>query len=199
MEEAPKSAMIIPLPSRPVAFAEGVTYEFPTEACCNCGTSGSVKVVPQDTRVTRYWLSGGSEVTFRLPLPFCPRCEKTARRRRPTLVQYLLMSLLGWGAAMGVGFGVAAFTDNLWVYDNAPLLSLVVGVVAVALVYALRRPEPGQSSYYQPVRITGLTRAFRSGTIQKIAFAMANSQYAASFRALNHEALSAGGIEVQSA
>jgi hypothetical protein len=189
--------MIIPLPSQPVTFAEGVTYEFPTDSCCNCGSTDSLKLVSQDTRVTSYWLSGASEVTFPLPLPFCPRCEKTARRRTPTLVQYVLMALLGWGAAMGVAFGVAAATDNLWVYDNAALLSLVAGVAAVAAFYSLRRPEAGQSSYYQPVRIKSLSWAFRSGTIRKITFFLANSQYAASFKALNHDALSRGLVDVR--
>jgi hypothetical protein len=189
--------MIIPLPSRPVTFAEGVTYNFPAEGCCNCGTASGVKIVAQDTRLTKYWLSGGSEVTFKLPLPFCDRCAKTARRRRPNLMQYFLVSLFGWGAAMGVGFGVAVGTDNLWVYDHAPLLSLVVGVAAVAVFYSLRRAESGQSSYYQPVRIEALKRSFGSGAVQKITFFLANSQYAQSFRSLNHDAVTRGLVEVK--
>lgn len=80
--------MLIPLGT--LKFREGVEFDFPNHFCCNCGIKDDLKVLSQDTRRTTYLIAGGTETSFRLPLPFCFRCTPSAKRRPKNIVHRFL-------------------------------------------------------------------------------------------------------------
>ena len=188
---------MIPLPVSPLEIAEGVSFVFPADACCNCGRTDGLSVVTQDTRLTRYLLGGGSEYTFKLPLPFCAACARSARRRPAPLFHKALAVALMFGVAL-LGLTVAAIgTGSLWLTEHAVLLSFVLAVVAVGGWYASRRPSPGQTSFYQPVRIARLKQTFVAGRVTGIRFAFTNHAYAQRFTSANTASVGARLVEVK--
>lgn len=188
---------MIPLSKTAVNFAEGVRYEFPTDSCCNCATSEGLMLVVQDTKLTRFMLAGGSEYTFRFNLPFCSRCKKSSKRRPPTGLQIFLVTVLASFGAFALALASGLSTESAWVLEHSALLSAIAGVAGVALWYASRRRQQGQSTYYQPVRVTKLRQEFLSGKVKGIRFRFMNPFYARRFEALNHEAITSGVVEVR--
>jgi len=154
-------------------------------------------ILEQDTRLTRYFLMGGSEVTFRLRLPFCRVCGPSAKRRPVSFFHKLLVFGLFYFAVFAVLMlsGIALDSESL--LDNTGLLSGVLSLVITVLWYGTRQPEPGQSSYYQPVRITRLRQKFLSGTVRGIVFGFTNSAYLRRFESLNAQAITAGQIQTK--
>jgi hypothetical protein len=188
---------MIPLPAAPLQVAEGVSFVFPTDACCNCGRTDGLSVTTQDTRLTRYMLGGGSEYTFKLPLPFCGACQRTARRRPAPLFHKALALALAFGVALLALTATAIGTGSVWLTEHALLLSLFVAVVAMGAWYVTRRPLAGQTSFYQPVRIARLKQAFMSGRVTGIKFAFTNHAYAQRFTSANTASVGARLVEVK--
>ena len=188
---------MIPLPASRLDVADGVSFVFPNDACCNCGRTDSLSVLTQDTRLTRYMLGGGSEYTFKLPLPFCAACSRTARRRPAPLFHKALAAGLMFGLAL-LALAVAAIgLDSVWLAEHAVLLSFVLAVLAVGGWYLTRRPSPGQTSFYQPVRIARLKQKFVSGQVIGIRFAFTNHAYAQRFTSANTASVGARLVEVK--
>ena len=178
------------IPLGTLQFRDGVEFSFPNHFCCNCAAQDGVRVVVQDTRRTTYLLAGGTETTFQLPLPFCPRCAASAKRRPKNAVHRFLLFALAFALWFGglVALGLLdvlprAFADHL-----APLTALLaLGTVAAAVF--MSRPRAGQSSYFQPVRIPKLRQEFVSGAVTAIGFSFANPAYAKAFSQANKEAI----------
>jgi hypothetical protein len=141
-------------------------------------------------------LGGGSEYTFRLPLPFCQSCEVTAKRRPATFFHKGLV----FGLLFAVGLlavtitGIA--TGWLWPMEHPVLISMAFAAAVSFPWYSSRRPEPGQSSYYQPVRLLKLRQKFLSGVITGVKFGFSNHLYAEHLVSVNHEAVSSGILEI---
>jgi hypothetical protein len=171
-------------------------FVFPQSRCCNCGTTSGISTQTQDTKVTRYFMLAGTELTFSLPLPVCSGCSKSLVRRVPTLFHKFLV-LAAFTAAVflllivalsQISSAVPVLTDHLFIS------SLGISLVLVFLLYWLRRPTGQQTSYYQPVRIRKLDREFVSGAVKKIGFAFTNPLYLKDFSQANTQALQAGRV-----
>jgi len=165
------------------------------ELCCNCAALTGLTLLDQDTRLTRFFLMGGSEITFRLRLPFCRSCAPSAKRRPISLFHRLLVFGLFYFGVFAVLLltGMALESESL--LDRTGLLSGILGLVATVLWYAVRRPNPHQSSYYQPVRITRLRQKFFSGMVRGIGFAFTSAVYRQQFESINETAIAAGQIQ----
>ena len=188
---------MIPIPSAPVAFADGLTLRLPSEACCNCGTHENLSIVTQDTKLTRFMGGGGSEYTFKLDLPFCGGCAKSAKRRPVSLLHRFLVLVLMFFGALALVLAVGMALESTWWLGNAAQLSAAAALVAVVLWYARQRPKDSQTSYYQPVRVVRLRQEFLSGKVKGIGFAMTNDHFARAFRSLNSEMIDSGLVEVR--
>lgn len=188
---------MIPSPSREVSIAEDARFVFPASPCCNCGAA-EAQVIPQDTRLTRFWGFGGSECQFTLPLPFCSRCVPTSKRRPPTWIKRVLVFGISWIAALVALIPIAlAAGEHSWLAEWAPLVAVVVGAAATIAWYLTRSPRLEQSSYYQPVRIVKLRQEFFSERVRGITFAFTNPTYASAFEGANAEAIQRGAVKVK--
>lgn len=172
---------------------------FPQSFCCNCGVTDCASET-QSTRVTHFFSIGGTETTFKLSVPVCARCRKTLRRRPAGF-----FSRLGVVASsLGVIFlALYAFGPSLppWIADNKVAISIVLALIFSSAFYALRRPKPPQTSFYQPVRIksvslqvTGLMAGAGQVGFMKLAFT--NPDYRDMFVNANQEAIRAKHIAV---
>lgn len=180
-----------------VELTEGVRFEFPSGSCCNCGSRVGVRTIEQDTRRTRYLFAGGTEVTFKLPLPFCQTCVPSSRRRPKSPVHWVLVALMLFGAA---ALGLIVLGDlvlhSAWVAANLLPLAAGIAVAMTLAMVAIARPKGTQTSYAQPVRIVTLRREFMSGAITGIGFAFTHAGYRKAFAAANTEAIRSGHVAV---
>ena len=180
-----------------VGVGYGVNYEFPDGMCCNCGATQDVAKLDQDTRVTRYHGMGGSEITMKLPVPVCPRCVRTVERRPVNLLHASLVLLLAYFLTMLAFLAAGLLLDSEPLLDRSPWISVVIAAGLVAFWYGRRKTEPGQTSFYQPVRILKLRQEFVSGTIIGIRFGFTNPAYSRLFVQGNHVAIERGLVEVK--
>lgn len=181
----------------PLRVGYGVEFTFPEEMCCNCGATQDIVKLEQDTRVTRYMVFGGSEITLKLPLPVCPRCVSTMERRPVTVLHVFLILLLAYFLSLGALLITGLAMDSEPLLDWTPWLSLGIAAICVALRYGRRKPEPGQTSFYQPVRILKVRQEFVSGTVIGISFGFTNLAYSRTFVQRNHVAIQRGLIAVK--
>ncbi|MBL0143737.1 MAG: hypothetical protein IPP91_16915 [Betaproteobacteria bacterium] len=182
------ASMHIPLGT--LTFREGVEFGFPSNLCCNCGANERLRVIPQDTRRSSYLIAGGTETTFQLPLPFCPRCTASAKRRPKNVVHRLLLLAL----LFAVYFAALVLLGEIGIAPPLVAKYLAPGAASLAVFTTLTvmlraRPSRGQSSYFQPVRIPTLKREFVSGTVTAIGFSFTNSAYARAFKQANMDAI----------
>ena len=184
----------------PVTCAPGVGLVFPGSLCANCGTREGVKVVDQDTRKTSYFVLGGTELTFQFPVATCESCAKSLSRRPKNIISNALISM----AAGFLGFALLLLIIELgnleFGFISGNLVNLG-GVIAAAVFVALpllQRPAPGQSSWFQPVRLVGLKRRFVDGQIEGFKFRFTNSEYQQAFSRLNGDAISNGTVVIKS-
>ncbi len=188
------------LPGAPVKMVPGLELRFPESACCNCGGTTQLRVLSQDTRVTRYMVLGGSEITFRLPLPFCDGCHKSAKRRPGGWFHKVLLLALIFGvSALALILGGDAILPSAFIAEHIVALAGVIAVLVTVVSTVLRRPSGNQTSFHQPVRITRLRQKFVSGTVKGIRLAFTNPRYAAEFSRLNAAAIQNELIEVAAA
>lgn len=177
---------------------------FPAPFCCNCGRTDCTTEV-QDTRVTRFFGFGGNEMTFNLSVPVCGGCRKTIRRRPPGFFSRLFVlaaSLVGAFASLYL-LGHAVLLPQ-WIDANIVAISIVAALIFTFVFYALRRPKPPQTSFYQPVRIksvrlqvTGLMAG--EGQVGFMRLAFSNPDYRNVFVDANQEAIKAKRIAVTKA
>ena len=179
----------------------GPQLNFPTGFCCNCGALDCEREI-QDTRVTRYFRLGSGATTFHLPVPVCPRCRRSTRRRPPGFFSRLslLVVCLAVSALLFMLLNYSLFYSE-WLLRHVLLLASIVAVIAFVLLTRLRRPKPPQTSFYQPVRIKVATVAVShvDGAASRVTFmklAFTNPDYLNAFRNANQAAIDAGSIAV---
>jgi len=184
------------IPLGPVTFAPEAGVAFPNMRCCNCGTAAGLSVKEQDTKKTNYFLLAGTELTFRLPLPVCGLCEKSLKRRAPTIVhKLLLLFLVAFTLFFLIAMSSPDFLLRFQVISNN-LFYFCLGAAFLLLwgFYALRRPSGTQTSFYQPVRLGTIKRAFMSGKIEAIGFRFTNADYMRDFMRANASGVQSGHV-----
>lgn len=177
------------------------TMGFPESFCCNCGDPNCMNEL-QDTRVTRYFGLGGSESTFKLPVPVCAVCRRSTRRRPSGFFAKLLVLAI----CICVFFlGLLALGSYvvlpLWMSDHLFWHSVALAVLAWIIVYRLRRPRPPQTSFYQPVRIKAVDMrvvdvSAGHGQVAFMKLAFTNEAYLQEFANANSAAIAAGYLAV---
>ncbi len=187
---------MLTIPLGNVKFAKDVVFSFPVSLCCNCGATGNLKIIEQDTRQTKYLILGGTEMTFRLPLPFCPGCAASAKRRPRSIVHYSLLALFVFWATF---FGLIVVGDVMlsmpMLSQHLVAISAVFTALLIGLLLIVSRPKGKQTSYFHPVRIRKLKREFVSGTVTAIRFAFTNPDYARVFANDNQAAIRNNKVE----
>jgi hypothetical protein len=178
---------------------ESPQLNFPKMFCCNCGDMNCVTEM-QDTHVTRYFGLGGSETTFRLPVPVCAGCRRSTRRRPQGFFAKLLIVALGtivaFLALLMLGSTVALppwIAEHKWALSAGLALAIMIGV------WRLRRPKPPRTSFYQPVRIkearVQLTELMSgAGRVAYLKLAFTNPDYLNVFVNANRDAIAAGHL-----
>jgi hypothetical protein len=177
-----------------VPINPAATFVFPQLRCCNCGTTSGISTQHQDTKVTRYFMLAGTEITFELPLPVCRDCSATLERRVPTLFhKFLVVAVVTAAVFLALIMALSQYSSRVpFITDNLFVSSVVISLIGVLSFYSLRRPNGKQTSFYQPVRIRKLDREFVSGSIRKIGFGFTNPVYLREFSQANAQALRAG-------
>lgn len=165
----------------------GFALSFPSDACCNCGASGPVELVPTPLLLTRFFGWGGVEYKLAergVPIPHCATCRVTSGRLRPGCAGLLV----SWGALsvllgivlallLVVGGEAEAMEHALWAGPAAGLL--------LSLGWRLTRRPPGSAvSYHQAVWVVGLQQRF-TGQVLAWRLGFANDAYAARVLATN--------------
>ncbi|MBC3920350.1 hypothetical protein H8L32_23000 [Undibacterium sp. CY18W] len=171
-------------------FRDGVVFLFPNHLCCNCGKTTDLTTIAQDTRRTTYMVGAGTEITFKLPLPFCKDCAPTATRRPKSLLNWSLI-FIGTFAASALALiiiGDMVLNSALIARYLVPF-ALALAALACAGMVALTRPKGKQTSYFQPVRIPRLKQEFVSGAVTAIGFSFSNLAYAKAFALVNRESI----------
>lgn len=169
---------------------------FPTTFCCNCGDTNCMTEI-QDTRVTRYYGVGGVETTFQLPIPVCVACLKSTRRRPSgwfsRLLVWAVTSCVVFGGSIALAMNV---TLPAWARDHLFAISAGLALVLVVLFYRMRRPQPPQTSFYQPVRIKEASVRFGDdgGQIGYMKLAFTNHDYLNVFTTANRDAIEARSL-----
>jgi hypothetical protein len=172
---------------------------FPMAFCCNCGDPNCMSEI-QDTRVTRYFGIGGTETVFQLPLPVCAACRRSTRRRSPGFFARLLVLALAVGVFfLALLMFASMVTLPLWIGTHLFGISVGLASLLLLLVLRLRRPQPPQTSFYQPVRIkavrvqvTDVMNGYGHVAFMKLAFT--NPAYLDVFVNANREAIQAGNL-----
>jgi hypothetical protein len=88
-----------------------------------------------------------------------------------------------------------------WMADNALAISIILALIFSFVFYALRRPKPPQTSFYQPVRIKGVRLQVTGlmageGQVGFMRLAFTNSDYRNMFVDANQDAIKAKRIAV---
>jgi hypothetical protein len=174
---------------------------FPLTFCCNCGDTNCMNEI-QDTRVTRYFGIGGTETTFKLPVPVCAKCRRSTRRRPQGFFSKLLIVALATVVAF-MALIVLGTTVELpvWIVEHMFALSFALALALMILIWRLRLPKPPMTSFYQPVRIrqanvqlTDLMSGAGEVVFMKLAFT--NPDYLNIFVNANRDAIKAGQLIV---
>lgn len=171
-----------------------IAINFPSEKCCNCGTSVKLSHVATDLKRTRFMLLGGTEITLKPSLPYCTDCVKTAGRQFVGVGSKLLVSVIVFCLLM---ISLAFIPDMITRVLPTGIMLPMFFILACALVfgfYSLRKPVGAQTSYYQPVRLRKVKQKF-TGEIIGYALAFTNQQYKQDFVAVNQEAVGKQVIE----
>lgn len=175
--------------------ASELPFEVPQDKCCNCGGSDDLKKVTTQLKKTRYMVLGGTELTFNIDLPYCGNCAISAGRLPVGAPTKLLVAFgIFWALMLVVIF----VPNELGSMLPGALLPSTMAAVALGLsftCYAMRRPVPPQTSYYQPVSLAGVRQKF-SGEVVEITLRFANAPYSTLFQALNQELISSGALKL---
>lgn len=163
--------------------------------CCNCGR-------PRDVSpVKTVWEHRQSAVyvtivrTYGYEFPYCEPCAASAARPAP---ERSTQMLLAFGFAILAVVAMDVLVGPVLADSDAGLLiGLVAGVVAYGVMAAWaagHKPLPGQTSYYQPVRLTGFRQKF-TGKVIGLKLAFTSSVFEREFREANPAAYQARLLE----
>jgi len=173
-----------------------VTFNVPTDLCCNCGSTTGLSPVPTKLKKTRYMVLAGTEITVTINFPYCPDCVKTAKRGPVGIASKLLMAVLLFVVALTVwSFSSSAITQAVPTGMVLPAL-IVLSLGVVFGIYSLFKPKGKQTSYYQPVRLKKVRQKFTGG-ITGYVLAFTNAAYERKFVSANQEAIAKNMVEVR--
>lgn len=189
------------LPLGALRFAPDIAFAFPEGLCSNCGTTQGVQVRAQETTVVRYFLFAGTQVTLNLPVPACDGCSASLGRKPSSPFSKLLaFGVFFMAFSLAILIAVTVGEMTLPVLPEHPfLLGAILSAAFLAAVYALKRPRPGQSSYYQPVRLLRLKRAFASGVVEGMRLGFTSEAYRTAFARLNAPVLATKKVTAERA
>jgi hypothetical protein len=174
--------------------AAALPFNVPTEGCCNCGVTQGISAKETPLKKTRYMLLGGTELRFKIDLPYCKKCAPTAKRFPVGLGKKLLVSF----GVFWAFFLLAIVVPLDWSPAMASRLPLISAVLALATTfgfYAIRKAVSPQTSFYQPVTLKAVKQEF-SGKVTGITLHCSNSTFARHFSDLNRDLLAAGVLVV---
>ncbi|MDR0674542.1 MAG: hypothetical protein LBF93_13030 [Zoogloeaceae bacterium] len=174
-----------------IHFDSSDLLSFPQDECCNCGARKNLGTLSVD--IPRRVSIGIITNIYHLncPLPFCPECAKTAKRK--------------WGASFAdrivefvLSFIVLLFLGAS-VFGNAAKYFALIGSVSVVLIrISLARPKGNQTSYFVPVRLFRLRRKMLRNEIKSIGLLFTNDSYAQKFARKNAKSIESGFISIKS-
>jgi len=169
----------------------------PSGLCCNCGATHDLKEIDTKLILTRYIFLCGTEYTLKSDLPYCDQCAVTANRIAPSFMHKLLVFLLWFGLIIvglvmyEIATGTILHIWNVKVFTIA--LSLSGG--GTYFYYFRRKPQLGQTSFYQPVRLKKLKQKF-SGEVTGLTLGIMNQDFANKFFEVNQEAVENNVLEI---
>lgn len=166
------------------------------QRCCNCARPRDVTLLETPYAISKSAVAFSVTWSGSLPLPYCDACAPSATRRAAQRGQNLTIALVGGMVAAGllVQAGLAPASG-----DTVLLGWLVaMGVVYGGLKWwADSRPRlPGQTSYYQPVRVRALKQTF-GGKVIGLKLDFTSSVFEREFQVANEPAYRAGIFESQ--
>ena len=170
----------------------------PMACCCNCGSSSELNPLPTDLRRMPLMGLAGTEIKVELPFPYCQGCAATARRRRPTALGVIAVTcLLSIVLGMGLLFLGPQLSEDVMTLVVAPAVVLV-SLGLVLAFYGFRKKSPGQTSYYQPVRLKNTGHRWPAD-ITGLELGFTNPKFAAVFATANQQAVASGLLKVSAA
>jgi hypothetical protein len=159
-----------------------------------------LEIVEQDTRQAKYFVLGGTEISFRFPLPFCASCSRSAKRHPKTIFHRALVFLIAFGAAF---LGLIVVGDVMLsipgLSQHLTVIAFAIATLITGLLIIRSKPKGKQTSYFQPVRINKLKREFVSGKVTGIRLAFTNREYAGAFAHANQAAVNRKTVEAVAA
>jgi hypothetical protein len=163
--------------------------------CCNCGRPRDLEPVETawEHRQSAIYVTIVRNYSFRFP--YCEPCAPSAARPAPERSTQMLLAF-GVGILTVVAMEVLV-GSTLADSDAGLVIGLVAGVVAFGVMAAwtaAQKPLPGQTSYYQPVRLMGFRQKF-TGKVTGLKLGFTSSLYEREFREANQLAYQAGLLE----
>ena len=169
----------------------------PSGSCCNCGATHDLKEIDTKLILTRYIFLCGTEYTLKSDLPYCDQCAVTANRITPGFIHKLLVFVVWFGLII-VGLVMYEIaTDTILHIWNAKVFAIALSLSGVGtyLYYSRRKPQRGQTSFYQPVRLKKLKQKF-SGEVTGLTLGFTNQDFASKFLEVNREAVENNVLEI---
>lgn len=170
----------------PVERNGSLQPNFPTDLCCNCGTTQDLSLVRTEMKQSLHLGVSGEEYILRFELPYCPQCAGTAKQPKPGAGGCGVAALLA--CFYGVAFIVVlALTEDgyqaiNWVFPFTAVMTAASLWLIFGVVY---RKRGNQTTPWQPVRMGPLKQEFVSGRVEGVSFVFSNAEYRARYEANN--------------
>ena len=168
-------------------FDSNSPLKIPTEICCNCLSQDNVETIETDLRYMPLFGLAGAEVTLPTPLPYCPICKSSAKRKRPGLLGFLASCTLVFAvlAMIWLFYLSTLFTNPISEYIFIPIIA-VISLTLNAAFFFFKKINPNQSSYYQPVKLNKVRGAWPN-SIKYLSLSFTNPEYKKMFIEVNEE------------
>lgn len=154
--------------------------------CCNCGRQEELLSVETPWEHAQLLLNLSITRRWSFALPYCEPCAPSARRLPLSLSVRLTVAVF---AAIATAMGMEYLGGQALLESDVGLAaSLVAGVLVYGAMLAWtagHKALPGQTSYYQPVRLAGLRQRFGLGRAMGLKLAFTNAEFEREFRQAN--------------
>ena len=162
----------------------------PSGSCCNCGSTHDLTEIDTKLILTRYIFLCGTEYTLKSDLPYCDQCAVTANRIPLGFMHKLLVFLLWFGLIIGGLVIYEILTETILHIWNVKVFTIALSLSggSTYFYYSLRKPQLGQTRFYQPVRLKKLKQKF-SGEVTGLTLGFTSQGFANKFLEVNQEAV----------
>lgn len=169
----------------------------PSGSCCNCGATHYLREIDTRLVLTRYIFLGGTEYILKSDFPYCDQCAATANRITPGFMHKLLVFLVWFGLIIvGLVMYEIATETILHIWNvKVFAIALFLSGGGTYYYYSRQRPQPGQTSFYQPVRLKKLKQKF-SGEVTGVTLGFTNQEFGNKFLEVNREAVENNVLEI---